>query len=221
MAHKAPGKYFRSGLSLVELMRMFPDDAAAERWFTESRWPDGVCCPHCGSVNVQSGTAHKTMPYRCRDCRKFFSAKTGTVLQSSKLGYQVWALATYILTTGIKGTSSMKLHRDLGITQKSAWHLAHRIRETWEQDALPFSGPVEVDETFIGGKGKEQAFKQEAPRWARTGRKDGRGRYQGSHDQARSRLRRREPRKPTRSRASCLRARTRARWSTRMGKRAT
>ena len=153
MAHNAPGKHFRTGLSLVKVMRMFPDDATAERWFTEQRWPDGVCCPHCGSVSVQSGTTHKTMPYRCRDCRKFFSVKTGTVMQSSKLGMQVWALATYLLTTGIKGQSSMKLHRDLDITQKTAWHLAHRVRETWSKKrVVSFTGPVEVDETFIGGK---------------------------------------------------------------------
>ena len=153
MAHNAPGKHFRTGLSLVKVMRMFPDDVTAERWFIEQRWPDGVCCPRCGSVSVQSGTTHKTMPYRCRDCRKFFSVKTGTVMQSSKLGMQVWALATYLLTTGIKGQSSMKLHRDLDITQKTAWHLAHRVRETWSKKrGAPFLGPVEVDETFIGGK---------------------------------------------------------------------
>ena len=85
MAHKAPGKHYREGISLVEVIRRFPDDAAAERWFTEMRWPDGAHCPHCGSVNVQDGTKHKTMPYRCRDCRKWFSVKTGTVMQSSKL----------------------------------------------------------------------------------------------------------------------------------------
>ncbi len=71
------------------------------------------------------------MPYRCRDCRKRFSTRTGTVMEGTKLGYQTWALATYLLTTGIKGTSSLKLNRDVGITQKSAWHLAHRIREPW------------------------------------------------------------------------------------------
>ena len=140
-------------MTLVELMQMFPDDAEAERWFVETRWPDGPACPNCESTNVQSGAAHKTMPYRCRTCRKRFSVKTGTAMEASNLGYQTWALAIYLLTTSLKGVSSMKLHRDLGISQKSAWHLAHRLRQAWaEHGAAPFQGPIEVDETFIGGK---------------------------------------------------------------------
>ena len=73
-------------------------------------------------------------------------------MQHSKLGPQVWVLATYLLSTGIKGTASMKLHRDLGITQKSAWHLAHRIRESWQKEGGLFGGPVEVDEAYMGGR---------------------------------------------------------------------
>ena len=151
MAHKAPGKHYRAGLSLVDVMKMFPDDATAEAWIAGVRWSNGPVCPHCDSDNVQSGAAHK-MPYRCRKCRKRFSVRTGTVMADSKLGYQVWALAAYLMTTELKGRSSMKLHRDLGITQKSAWHLAHRIRETWSDHGAVFAGPVEVDETYIGGK---------------------------------------------------------------------
>ncbi len=157
MARSAPGQHYRKGITLVEFFRRFPDDAAAEAWFADARWPDGPRCPHCDSDRVQANAAHKTMPYRCRDCRKRFSTRTGTVMESSKLGYQVWALATFLLTTGIKGTASMKLHRDIGITQKSAWHLAHRIRETWrDQQTEPFEGPVEADETLVGGKEKNK-----------------------------------------------------------------
>ena len=158
MTYKAPGKHFRKGISLRELTKMFPDNAAAERWFISIRWPDGPVCPYCGFYNVQSNIAHKTMTHRCRECpgRKMFSLKTGTVLEGSKLGYQDWALGLYIVATGIKGTSSMKIHRDLGVTQKTAWHLAHRIRKCFEMDDAPFTGPVEADETFIGGKEKNK-----------------------------------------------------------------
>ena len=107
MAHKAPGKHYREGLTLVELTRMFPDDAAAERWFVKTRWPDGVFCPCCGSLNVQERETRKPQPYRCRDCRKDFSAKLGTLMEGSKLGFQKWGMAIYLMMTGIKGTSSM------------------------------------------------------------------------------------------------------------------
>ena len=146
------GREYRNGMTLAELFQKFPDNAAAEAWFVETRWPNGVTCSACGSLNVQTRATRKPQPYRCRDCRKDFSVKLGTLMEGSNLGLQTWAIALYLLTTGIKGTSSLKLHRDLGITQKSAWHLAHRIRETWRDEEAPFAGPVEVDETFVGGK---------------------------------------------------------------------
>ena len=152
MANKAPGKHYRKGLSLRKLLQIFPDDATAEKWFVETRWPKGVACPKCGSMSITEVKNRKPQPYRCKDCRKFFSVKTDTLMHSSNLGYQTWAIAYYLMSTGIKGTSSMKLRRDLEITQKSAWHLAHRIRETWNDQQEAYSGPVEVDETYIGGK---------------------------------------------------------------------
>ena len=159
---KAPGKSHREGISLIEIMKRFPDDATAEAWFIERRWPNGITCPHCGSVNVQTGAKHKTMPFRCREkeCAKRFSAKTGTVMEGSKLGFQVWMIATYLMTTSLKSVSSMKLHRDLNINQRSAWFLAHRLRVALANEGGVFSGPVEVDETYMGGKMKNMHGKK-------------------------------------------------------------
>ena len=157
MSQRAPGKCERQGMSLAELFAMFPNDEAAERWFVRERWPNGVACPECGSINIQTRPTRKPQPYRCRDCRKDFSAKTGSLMQGSPLGFQKWVVAIYILTTQIKGTSSMKLHRDLRVTQKTAWFMAHRIRENWQDNAdLPFAGPVEADETYVGGREKNK-----------------------------------------------------------------
>ena len=101
------------------------------------------------------------MPFRCRDCRKHFSVKTGSVLQNSNISLRKWAIGFYLYMTNLKGVSSMKLHRDLGITQKAAWHMAHRIRETLAAPGPKFSGPVEVDETFVGGlEGNKHARKK-------------------------------------------------------------
>ena len=156
-----PGHAHRKGISLRELFELFPDDAAAERWFVEARWGGEIICPHCRSTRIQTGTTHPHMPMRCRDCRKFFSVKTGTPMEASNLNYQTWAIAIYQMATSIKGVSSMRLHRDLNVTQRTAWHMAHRIREAWkEPDDLPFAGPVEADETLIGGRAKTMRSKR-------------------------------------------------------------
>ena len=155
--HDGSWKAHPAGHPWGDVLRLFPDDPAAEAWFVAQRWPDGVRCAHCDSANVQTEAKHPTMPCRCRACHRYFSVKTGTAMAGSNLGYQTWALAIYALTTSLKGVSSMKLHRDLGITQTSAWYLAHRLREAWAARAGPFDGPVEADETYIGGREKNRS----------------------------------------------------------------
>ena len=135
---------------------MFPDNETAEAWFIQQRWPRGVCCPKCGSLNVQTGAKHPTMSFQCREkaCGKLFSTKTGTVMEGSKIVYQDWIVAAFLLMTSLESVSSMKLHRDLSIRQKSAWFLARRVRAALSEDSKLFSGPVEVDETYMGASGR-------------------------------------------------------------------
>ena len=147
-----PGKAFRKGITLIEAVQTYGDDSAAETWFINQRWPDGLRCAHCGSDRVTERANRKPMPFHCKDCRQYFSVRTNSVLQSSNISLSKWALAYFLFSTNLKGVSSMKLHRDLGIGQKAAWHMAHRIRESWHQLGHEFAGPVEVDETYIGGK---------------------------------------------------------------------
>ena len=118
----------------------------------EQRWGGDIICAYCEGENVATQTKHPTMPFRCNTCDKFFSAKTNSLMHNSKIGYQKWAIAIYMMTTSLKGVSSMKLSRDLDITQRSAWYMLHRIREAWNEAGDKFYGKVEVDETYVGGK---------------------------------------------------------------------
>ena len=139
-------------MNIIEFLQVFPDDDAARDFFTERRWPDGVRCPYCDGSEV-TPYKHKTMPHRCKTCRKSFSVRTGTAMQSSRIGYQKWALAMFLVATRKKGVSSISLAADLGVTQRSAWYLLHRIRQAWTDgaDGELLSGTVEADETYVGG----------------------------------------------------------------------
>lgn len=87
------------GMSIIKMLSKFPDDKTAEQWFVKTRWPNGITCPYCDYDDIQLNGSHKTQPYRCRSCKRHFSVRVGTVMQGSRLGYQKWALAIYLLTS--------------------------------------------------------------------------------------------------------------------------
>ena len=149
-----PGKSHRKGIDLFEAVEQFKDDEKANEWFVARLWPNGIRCLKCDSDRVARRKSNRTTPlYHCNACKYDFTVKVGTIMEDSKIPLRKWGLAFYLMSTHLKGVSSMKLHRDLGITQKSAWFMEQRIREIWNDEATEkFSGPVEVDETYIGGK---------------------------------------------------------------------
>jgi len=99
---KGPGKAFREGISLFDLVKRFPNEQSAIDWFESIRWKDGRTCPKCGSCDTYETKNANGMRYRCRDCRRYFSVKTGTVLQSSKLPLQKWVFAIFLELTSLK-----------------------------------------------------------------------------------------------------------------------
>ena len=152
----APGKHYRKGLTLISAVEFFAEPDNAEEWFIVSRWPQGVRCPFCTSERITERRNRQPRRFFCgpKGCGRTFSVKTGTVMHGSKLPLTKWGLAIYLVATNLKGVSSMKLHRDLGITQKAAWYMLHRIRECMRFYGDLFAGPAEADETYIGGKRK-------------------------------------------------------------------
>lgn len=161
MTQKAPGKSHRKGLTFMEVADMFRDESTARAWLESQRWPQGPHCPKCGSTDVQVDIAHKNQTHRCRDCstgksKTMFTVRHGTVMEGSRMPLRAWAVGIYLFTTNIKGVSSMRLHRELGITQKTAWFMLHRLRLAFEAETGPFAGPVEIDETHMGGKRKNK-----------------------------------------------------------------
>jgi transposase-like protein len=135
----------------------FHDDDKAREYLEAVRWPDGPVCPHCGSQNDHyrlQGEAHRKGLLKCQDCRKQFSVTVGTVFERSKIPLSKWLAAAYLMASSKKGISAHQLHRTLGITYKTAWFLAHRIREAMKtpdpKGMGSGGGTVEADETYIG-----------------------------------------------------------------------
>jgi transposase-like protein len=138
---------------------IFTDADKARAHLEATRWPHGPICPHCGVVNEATyvgGKAARVGVYQCNACREQFSVTVGTVFESSKVPLNKWLLATYLMSASKKGISAHQLHRTLGVTYKTAWFMAHRIREAMNPaDPSPLGGAgrvVEADETYVGGK---------------------------------------------------------------------
>lgn len=151
-------KTVRTRISQNDLTRMFPDDESGRKWFELARWGGKPFCPHCGSENVQSGVQSGSMTHRCRekDCARKFSVRVGTALESSHIPFHKWAIAIYLMTTSPIRVSTVKLHRDLKISQKSAWFLAQRIRgwiRSSEVSASPELDSRAIDERSLVDKG--------------------------------------------------------------------
>ena len=151
-----PGKSYRKGITFLDAARIFGDEDTAQEWVISKRWHREITCPSCGNREVSELKRRGNLRrWRCKDrkaCGKNFTVKTDTIMHDSKMPVSHWCIAIYLYTTNLKGISAMKLHRELGIAYKNAWHMAHRIRKAMETQPQMFQGPVEVDETYVGGR---------------------------------------------------------------------
>jgi len=158
-------KQFRT---LADLYHTFSDNQIALDHFKTIRWRNGEFCPYCGNVEVYT---LKTNRYQCKECRNTFSILVGTIFENTKLPLRVWFGAIWLLTNHPKGIASTTLARDLGITQKSAWFLLHRLRHAARTQSFnkPLVGTVEVDETYVGGKSSNRHKNERRKRKGKAG----------------------------------------------------
>lgn len=141
-------------LGVVEfLTKRFPTEEIATAFFISKRWGDKIACPYCGEHKIYKVSGKQ--PFKCGTCNKKFTAKTGTIMEGSHVDVRIWLLAMYIMGTARKGISSVQLSKQLGVTQKTAWFMAQRIREACDE-AEKLRGIVEADETYVGGKEKNK-----------------------------------------------------------------
>src|SRR3954454_23945239 len=155
------------GLSFSVYDERFQDPFVAADYLESIRWPDGPVCPHCGVMDEKHYRLKSTTRklWKCRACRKQFTVTVGTIFEGSHIGLHKWLLAFYLLCSSKKGMSAHQLHRMLGVTYKSAWFMAHRIRYAMQQGPFQdrLTGTVQADETYVGGKVRRSNVKQFAP----------------------------------------------------------
>ena len=139
--------------SLPKLLDHFKDNATCIAFLEQQRWGKNPICPHCGNKEVY----RTNRGFKCKSCEKKFTVTVGTVFENSKIKLNIWFAAIYLCTAHKKGISSLQLHRDLGVTQKTAWFMLPRIREMLRQKKSPLlQGTIQADETFVGGKNKNR-----------------------------------------------------------------
>ena len=140
----------RSTISTFKLFELFPDEESARQYLEGRLWADGVKCPECkGKERI---TTRKNGYYRCNPCKLDFTIRTGTIFERSHVPLHKWIYAMYLVVTARKGISSLQLGKEIGITQKSAWFVPHRLREACGTKLELLQGTIEVDETFFGGE---------------------------------------------------------------------
>ena len=137
-------------LSVYEFFEKFPNEQSAFTYLESRRWPDGIDCPDCGSLNIRNEPDYRY--HFCRDCYKKFTVRSNTIFERSHIPLHKWLFAVYLMQTSRKGINSIQLSKELGITQKAAWFLLHRLRTACDDFPTKLTGTVEVDETYIGGR---------------------------------------------------------------------
>ena len=145
----------KTTISEFEFLQRFDTEAKAVTFYEAIRWEQGRTCPRCDSADTYP---HKSRAffYHCRECRKQFTCKVNTIMHASPLPVRMWLYAMYKVSVARKGISSLQMAKELGITQKAAWHMVQRIKEACGGDHGPLNGIIEADETYVGGKAKNK-----------------------------------------------------------------